>query len=370
VKIHLLHVLWEGIGGIERIVLDLSRHLDLEKYEMTVAILKRGGCVTDSIDRNKISVVEFNARSGKDIRAMRSFYSFLRSRNFDIVHCHERSFLANLALVALKPRPVIIYHEHGGHLLFSRAKTRLTYAAFARFYDALIATHQEMVQHMVQRSRVSTKKIVVIENAVDVEFFTPKTDKEPVEPRGQTVKTIGTVARLSPEKDFGLFLETARVIIRKQIDIDFVIVGDGWMRSALEASAADPELGGRVKLVGARSDVPTLMRTFSLFLFTSKVEAFGLTVLEALACGVPVVAAQPEFGAAAKIFEKLPGVSLVRNRNPEVLADECLRVLKDPGRMESAGQRGREYVMKYYGLENYARAIDGLYQTLWTARRS
>jgi glycosyltransferase involved in cell wall biosynthesis len=223
---------------------------------------------------------------------------------------------------------------------------------------------------MVQRSRVSTKKIVVIENAVDVDYFAPNAEEKSTGPGGQTVRIIGTVARLSPEKDFGLFFETARAIIRKQENTDFVIVGDGGLRSALEDSAADPEFGGRVKLVGARSDVPTLMKTFNLFLFTSRIEAFGLTVLESLACGIPVVAAQPELGAAAKIFEKLPGVVLVRDRDPLALAEECLSLLNDPDRMIKARQSGREYVATHYGLMNYARSVDGLYQTLWNARRT
>jgi glycosyltransferase involved in cell wall biosynthesis len=366
-KIRLLQVLWEGIGGIERIVLDLTRHLDLEDYEITVAILKRGGCVTDSIDRKNISVVEFGARSGKDIAAMRSFHSFLRSGHFDIVHCHERSFLANLALVGLHPRPALIYHEHGGHLLFSNIKTRLTYAAFARFYNALIATHQEMVPYITQGSRTSRNKIIVIENAVDVDYFTPSAEGKSIAPGGVGVKTIGTVARLSPEKDFNLFYDIARSIIRKREDINFVIAGDGGMRLALQTSAAAPELGGRIKLIGPRSDVPAIMRTFDLFLFTSKVEAFGLTVLESLACGVPVVAAQPELGAAAKIFEKLPGVSLVRNRDPQALADECLNILKDPENTNTARKAGRDYVTMHYGLKNYVRTLDELYRRLFNS---
>jgi glycosyltransferase involved in cell wall biosynthesis len=364
-KIRLLHVLWEGIGGIERIVLDLTRHLDMKKYEMTVAILKRGGCVTDSINKEEINVVEFGARSGKDLAALRSFYSFVRSRRFDIVHCHERSFLANLALVAQKPRPILIYHEHGGHLLFSNKRTRLTYSTFARFFDVLIATHEDMVRYMLEGSRSSAKKTLVFENAVDTDYFTPGVSAKSTLPVPPGCKIIGTVARLSPEKDFRLFFDTAKAIIEKTEDIIFLIVGEGGMRRTLQIQASNPDLRGRIILLGARSDVPSVMRTFEIFLFTSRVETFGLSVLESLACGIPVVAAKPMLGAAGIIFERSPGIAIVQERDASVLAAECLALLNDPARLANMRRSGRDYVKKNYSLDNYVQSLDRLYQGLF-----
>ena len=83
-----------------------------------------------------------------------------------------------------------------------------------------------------------------------------------------------------------------------------------------------------------------------------------------------MVAAQPELGAAVRVFEKLPGVSLVRNRDPQALAEECIHMLRDPNRANIAKNSGREYVVAHYGLMNYARSLDGLYQTLLSQRPS
>ncbi len=363
-KIKLLYVLWEGIGGVERIVLDLTRRLDSEKYDITVAILQRGGCVTDLIDRENISVVEFGARSGKDIKAFRAFRSFLLSEKFDIVHCNERSFLINLALAVSRPRPVLVYHEHGGHLFRGNLKTRLTYLTFARFYNVYIALHNEMVRYMVQASKVCRNKIVIIENAVDIDYFKPSNDAQINSLNVNGVWTIGTVARLSPEKDFNLFFETVRSILRKQGNVKFVVVGDGVLKSELQREAQSADVQGKVDFIGAKGDIPSVLRTFDLFLTTSRVETFPMTVLESLACGVPVVAVKLEIGVSTRIFESFPGVSIVQERNAHALADKCLTLLESPKKLELMKQAGREYVVQNNDLNNYVRNIDKLYERL------
>lgn len=146
--IRVLHIVWRCYGGPSRIVIDLTRHLNPQKYEVSLATLSREGSILggdgsmiDLIDRNKISVIELGARSGHDIRAFRKLRKFLLSERFDIIHCHEHAFFANLALASLRPRPVLIYHEHGGFLLsgdINTRNTRLTYAVLPIFIVLLL----------------------------------------------------------------------------------------------------------------------------------------------------------------------------------------------------------------------------------------
>lgn len=218
---------------------------------------------------------------------------------------------------------------------------------------------------MVQASKVCAKKTVIIENAVDVDYFRPSNESNRRSQGGDTVWTIGAVGRLTPEKDFNLFLEVARLIIKKRENIRFVIGGTGSMHTRLLDAAQDPDFQGRVDFIGARSDVPNVLRTFDLFLFTSRIEASGIAVLEALACSIPVVAAQPELGAAATILETLPGVSVVKGRDAKALADVCLNLLEDPNQLNNMGRVGREYVTNHNSIQKYVKSIDDLYQSLF-----
>jgi len=367
-RIKLLHILWEGLGGAQRIVLELCRHLDLDKYDITVAILGRGGFVTDLIDSKKVRVLEFGCRTTTDIRSMRAVYAFLFSNKFEIIHNHEALFLHNLALMIVRHRSKLVYHEHGGSLLSGSLRLRIFYAIFARFYDIFIAIHKDMTQFMKCASKASAKKTVIIDNPVDINYFTPSKEPKRSFAGPQSHKTIGMVGRFVPQKDLALFFETARLIIRRRPNIQIVIVGDGPLWPRAKNASKDPAFMGRMSVLGATSEVPEVLRSLDLFLFTSRIEAFGMTLIESLACCVPVVGAQPEAGGARTLLEGLPGVLLVRERAPELLARATIALIEDPVLMRDMGLAGRAYVVANHSSTEWAKSIDSLYYRLLKRR--
>ncbi len=362
-RIHLLHILWEGLGGAEKGVLDLTRHLDPKKYAITVAILGRGGSTTDAIDRRGVRVVEFGGKAGWDVACFARFCVFLRSNPFGIIVNHDRTFFVNFALLPMHPRPVLVYHEHGGALVAGSFKTRLFYKLYSRFYDVLIAINEDTGQRMMRAGSPPTQKLVTIENPVDAEAFKPIPEGR----RGRASRDsmiVGTVARLVPQKDLQLFLAVVCILARRRSDLRFVIVGDGLLRKELEAEADVQGLDARVMFAGETDDVPKYLRSFDLFLFTSLWEPFGRTLIESLACEVPVVAALPDAGGARELLRELPGVLLVENRKPEALARAAIQLLEDPVLMRDMGQAGREYVVEHYSLKDWVKAMDSLYEQL------
>ena len=366
-RTRLLHIIWEGIGGTQRGVLDLTRKLDLKKYDITVAILRQSESVTDLINRKQVRVYEFGCRNGFDIRCMCSVYKFLFSNQFDIIVNHERSYLLNLALLKVRSRTVLIYHEHG-MIVIGYPVTRLNYILFSRFYDVLIAINEDAAQRMIRANRMVLKKVIIIKNPVDTEAFAPSRGRScSFSSRGRS-QIIGTVARLVPMKDFDLFLETLKRLAIRLPNVRFVIVGDGQLRDQIKAAASCSHLYGRLSLTGQTSNVPEFLRSFDLFLFTSRIETFGRTIIESLACEVPVLAALPEIGGARDLLKELPGVYLVRERNPNVLAKAAITLLENPGLMQEMGQAGRKYVIANYSLNGWVEEMDSLYTCLLKKR--
>ncbi|KKL72975.1 hypothetical protein LCGC14_2079530, partial [marine sediment metagenome] len=326
-RTRLLHILWEGIGGTERGVLDLTRKLDLEKYTITVAILSRGGSTTDDIDRKNIRVLEFGCSSFLDLRGMFSFYRFLFSNQFDIIVGHQRIFLDSAPLFALRPRPVLIFHEHDV-VVPKSLKLRLFFSIFGRLYDIFIAVSEDIAANITYTDCLPARKLVVIENPVDVEGFR-SVPKGSFKSSSTCQITIGTVARLVPQKDLHLFLEVARILVRWRKELQFVIVGDGPLKEELKAEAHAKDLDRRITFIGETNDVPKYINSFDLFMFTSRRESFGRTIIESLACEVPVVAVLPIAGGGRDLLRKLPGVSLVITRNPEAIAKAAIQLLED-----------------------------------------
>jgi glycosyltransferase involved in cell wall biosynthesis len=367
--IRLLHIIWEGLGGSERGVADLTRTLNPEKYEITVAILSKGGINTDAIDRKRIRLEEFSFSSGLDIPAFLGFWKFLRSNQFDIVVNHERTFLVNAALLAKLPGTPLVYHEHGMRLLNGSLGERLFYLIWSRIYEILIALNEDTAERMMRAGRLPPKKLAIVENPVDTEAFSPVTSQGTLQLNKGGQLTVGTVARLVPEKDVELFIESAGVIARHHNNVVFIVVGDGPLREKLEAKAAILGLKDKITFRGGASDVPRFLRTFDIFMFTSRYEAFGRTLIEALACEVPVIAAEPLAGGARDLLRKLPGVLVTESRTPQRLASETIHLLSDPATRESMGKRGRDYIVEQYDVKRWSSIMDSLYAGLLDRRR-
>lgn len=363
-KIRLLHILGEGIGGAERLVLDLTRSLDSQIYDISIMIIGRGGCVTDLIDRGRIRVIEFGCRNGYDICGLARIYRYLHYNKFDIVHNHQRAFFTNFAFLIQRHRPKLIYHEHGMTMLNRSKKDLLFYSVFGRFYDVFISLNDELTRYIKSANKGSYAKTVVIENHVDTNIFSPA-DSFKDKYHGPREKwTIGTVARMVPEKGLDLFIETARLVSRRRSDIYFIIVGDGPLRKKIELLAKDPELNGRLIVYGPTSRVEEVLKTFDLFLFTSKVESFGIVLLESLSCAIPILAASPEVGGAKDLLNILPGVFLTEQRSESALVEKIIALIEYPEKLIRAGQLGSAYVREKYELGNWIRSIDALYRGL------
>ncbi len=360
-KTRLMHIMWEGLGGTEKGVLDLTRRLDADKYAISVVVLAEGGVHSDAIDRTRARVATFHCRGWWDVPALLRFCAFLRATRPELVVNHVRTFCVHLALATLRPRPRLVYHEHGGPLVAGSLRERMFYRLFGRVYDRFIALNADTAARMTRAGGMPGEKLATIENPVDVEEFTPA---DPAHPRADRATVVGTVARLVRQKGLDLFLETARRLSARRGALRFVIVGDGPLRPELERAAAAPELRGKVSFAGESGDVARLLRAFDLFLFTSRYEPFGRTLIESLACGIPVVAALPEAGGARDLLGSLPGVRVVQQRAAGPLADAVLHLLQTPGEMERMGREGREHVVRHYALRDWVSRMDGLYEEL------
>jgi L-malate glycosyltransferase len=138
---------------------------------------------------------------------------------------------------------------------------------------------------------------------------------------------IGTVAALTAEKDLSTFLRAARQISEKYPLMHFVVVGDGPDKVALQSLAAGLNLKEKVHFLGRRSNIPELIAQFSLFLFSSRQEGLGTSLLDAFACRVPVVSTAA--GGIPEIVRHGETGLLAPIGDAEALATEALRLLGD-----------------------------------------
>lgn len=167
------------------------------------------------------------------------------------------------------------------------------------------------------------------------------------------------VARLDPGKRQIDLLAMMPRVVERYPEAVLLIVGDGEERSKLGGVIAEAGLGGSIKLVGRRDDVPELLRLSDLFVFTSFSESFGLVITEAMAASLPVAAyALPAF---EEIVVRGTTGELVDDKRPDALGEAVLGVLDDPSRARAMGAAGRARVEEKFEITRAVRALEGVY---------
>jgi glycosyltransferase involved in cell wall biosynthesis len=183
---------------------------------------------------------------------------------------------------------------------------------------------------------------------------------------------IGIVAALRSEKNHGMLVRTAAKVRHKFPDAHWLIVGDGPERAAIESLAAELRIQDRIHLLGTRHDTPRLLAALDVFTLCSLNEASPVSILEALACGVPVVAT--DVGSVKEsILEGRTGL-LVPSQDVQAMAQAVERLLCDPSSRHAMGSAGRDLVLRTGSLQSmvdgYQRLMVSLYDARAKLRRS
>jgi glycosyltransferase involved in cell wall biosynthesis len=303
-----------------------------------------------------------------DFRVLRRLISHLREMRFDAVVTVETGdamFWGRLA-ARLAGVPVICsaLHTTGYPNRIERLNRLL-----APVTDAFIAVAGPHGRYLVDDGGCPAHKVRVIPNGVDVDRFHPRWPDSPLQQElGITPGTpvVGVVAALRPEKNLELFVEAAALIRLQVPDARFVIVGDGPERASIEGRIAELSLDGAVHLLGSRDDVPEVLSLFDVFLLSSRMEANPVSLLEAMASEVPVVA--PRVGSIPETVEDGKSGMLVEPGDAQAMAGKVLGLLSDRRRAEAMGRAGREQVIARSSVERMVEGYEGLIEEIYRAK--
>jgi len=202
----------------------------------------------------------------------------------------------------------------------------------------------------VQALQLPRKRLTIIRNGIAI---------PPVgAPRRAAARAI-TVARLEPVKDIGTMLRAAAIAAQRLTDFHLDIYGDGSERAALEALAASLGLQHQVTFHGFVTDISGALARANVFLSSSLSEGIALSLLEAMASGIPVVATAVG-GTPEVVVDGVTG-RLVPHGRPEEFADALVDVLHDPGRAARLGEASRQRIVAEFSLDGMVAGYRRLY---------
>ena len=308
--------------------------------------------------------------------ALVKLYRLIRRQWPQIVHTHTATagLLGRLA-ARLAGVPITLHTFHG-HVLrgyfgpFQSKALVWMERLLARITDRIVTVSEGQRQELAGYGIAPLEKIVVVPLGFELD------DLLSCEPhRGELRRElglsddhrlVGIVARLVPIKNHRLFLQAAKLVAEAVPQARFLVVGDGELREGLEAYARDLGLDGRVIFTGWRRDLPRLYADLDVVALTSINEGTPVSLIEAMAAGVPVVATA--VGGVPDVVADGETGYLVEAGDAEGLAEAITELLRNPERAEAMGRAGREAVYPRFAAQTLFTNIEHLYTELLRQR--
>lgn len=346
-----------------RLVTGASAHLSVQTREFQKAYNKK----TFNIPRLKRDITPFN-----DLLALIALYRLFRREKFDIVHTHtaKAGFLGRIA-AKLAGVPYIVHTPHGHNFYgyFGPFLTRSVIAAerfTGRFTDKIMALTELEKRDLIKFKAGRPDNVVVIYSGLELERLRSK-DSDSREVRGEFLidpdeVLIGMVGRLEQIKGPEYFIEAAKEILDKFPEVKFLVVGDGSLRKKLEHRCQDLHISDKVVFTGWREDTPRILPILDLLVLPSLNEAVGRIILEAGACGVPVVAAS--VGGVPEIVKSDETGVLVKPRSSQELSKAIIALLRNAEKRKRMSKAVKGWVDDKFSAKRMVGKILGLYNEL------
>ncbi len=286
----------------------------------------------------------------------------VRRFNIDILHAHSSHAhtLACLARHLAGQGKVVVSRRVDfapSNAPFSRWKYRLP--------DRIVAISNRIAD-VLRQFGVDEARLRIVHSCIDPARFdvAPLPRDELGVPEG--VPLLGNVAALVGHKDHATLLAAMPAVLSALPDLHLVIAGEGKLRPDVESLIAGLDIGGSVHLLGYRNDVPAILRTVDAFVLSSKEEGLGTSVLDAMACGLPVVATAG--GGIPEMVEHERTGLLAPVQAPEALADAIVRVFREPNLAAALGSNGQALVHERFTVDKMVEGNLRVYEELIEAQ--
>jgi len=366
---HIVHVIRSlEVGGLENGVVNLVSGL-ADQFRHTILCLEGVGPLRARVPAS-VDVLAPDPRIARGPLACLRLARVLRRLRPDVVHSRNWPTVDAIPGARLAGVPAVVHGEHGREEIDPHGLARrrnVIRRVFAPLVDEFVTVSDDLRRWLVETVHVAGRKVRTIHNGVDTRRFSDQDREGARRALGidERARVVGTVGRLDPVKDHATLVRAFAGVVAARPEAVLAIVGDGPCRAALETLIAGLGLGERVRLLGARADVASLLGGFDVFALPSIAEGISNTVLEAMATGLPVVATR--VGGNPELVEDGVNGRLVPSRDPAALSEALESYLSDPLVRALHGKASRQRAVTQFDLPVMLEAYRTLYASL--ARR-
>ena len=364
-SVKILHLISSlGLFGAENIALTLGEKIQGGGYESVIGALQHSGHPKAEIvikaEERGIKTFSLKCDGRFDIGAIFRLKKYLVEAKVDILHTHNyksdmigacAAFLAKVPVIATAHGFTDVTHS----VSFYEKLDRLVLRAF---FSKVIVVTGEMLKNFPEGKKE------VIANGVDIDQFSRDAQKREALRKNYQIKDneilIGTVGRLSREKNQRMLLEALYPLMRDDDAIRVMVVGDGPKAEELKQFATARHLEDRIIFTGNMRDTVSVYSALDIFVLSSLTEGVPLTILEAMASKLPVVATRVG-GIPEMINDDKTGL-LVDARDVCALRAKITNLIKNPGKRQQLAESASRFVKTNYSLKRMCAAYREVYK--------
>lgn len=361
-----LHVM--QVAGAEVLVSETIRRLG-PRIVPFVYCLDAVGPLGQQLVEAGVPVVSFGRRPGFDRTLFGRLAASIKSDRIEVIHAHQYTpfFYAAIAAKFAGARARVIFTEHGRHFpdAVSWRRRWANRLVLRHLAHSITAVCRFSAEALATKDGFPLRTVIIVPNGIEFWKYQRAEDRQALQRRlglHPDRRHVTIVARFHPVKDHATLVRAFSSVAASLPDVDLLLVGDGPLRGAIETQARELHLADRVKLVGIQSNVSEWLHVSDVFVLSSLSEAASITLLEAMACGLPVVVTAVG-GNPELVRHELDGL-LVPRGDAEAMADCLSQLLHDPMRASTMGQSGRRRVMDEFQIDTTIARYAALYDRL------
>jgi glycosyltransferase involved in cell wall biosynthesis len=350
-------------GGGQRVVLDLLE--ESQKWMNGVVDLCLLGGPVVTMPPVRAEVVEYDGRYNQPLtlwKTSRRLRKVIERLKPDLIHSHgwDAAMIGALALFNFGVPHLIHIHTTDVWLeskkLTHHLRRALTRWMFNRPATTVVAVSRAVRSHWCRPLGLPVESVRVVPNGVDTKRFRPSLNAG----RSNGAVTLGIASRLQPNKGLEDLLDALAILARDNLRPILVIAGDGKLRGALEYKIERLGLHQQVKFLGFVHDLERFYQSIDVGVLASLTEGLPLFVLEAMSCGIPVVATDVG-GTKEALRDGIDGF-VVPAHEPYALAAALRKLLQDPRIRQQMGMNGRHRIEADFSRTIFFERVSGLYQ--------
>lgn len=365
-SLNIIHIDTEtGWRGGEAQVFELCKGIHERKHKQTV-IVQPDSELAKKIKGIGIDVFELNMRGEWDFRAMRALRQLFRAKPADICHAHT-AHAHSLALLATWGReiPRVIVTRR---VDFAVGKNVISKKKYKRTNHIIAISNG--VKDVLVKCGVDWNKISVVSSGIDLKKFDKDISKGKFREEfsiPEDAFLVSNIASLTDHKGHTFLIDAAELVCEQHSNVFFLIAGEGELQEQLQMQIIDNGLLGKVRLIGFRRDIESLLIDSDLFVMSSHLEGLCTSILDALLMQVPVVATNTG-GIPDIIVDNQTGL-LVPPKDPASLAESIGRMIDDEPLRKELARHGKDRVIKCFSNDQMVSGTEEIYFRITELKR-